>query len=101
MFRRARVPFLAVATLVAFAACSNPTGPQPPADAAAASLLRIGVYGNKGGISGTLRYSQPAAQSGAAGGYGGPAARAGDILNGSRGAIRAEGSQCGCDPLKT
>ena len=71
MFRRARVPFLAVATLVAFAACSNPTGPQPPADAAAASRLPAGVQGGTG--AGTIQVrvnSQPTAQGGAGGATG-------------------------------
>jgi hypothetical protein len=65
MLPRSRPPLLVPllgAALFALAACSDPTDPQPPADTATASLVRVGAHGAKGGVQGNLGSSQPAAQ---------------------------------------
>ena len=61
MLRRPRHPLLGAA-LFALAACSDTTGPQPPADIAPPPLVRVGARGAKGGVQGDLGSSQPAAR---------------------------------------
>jgi hypothetical protein len=65
MLRRSRpallIPLLGAA-LFALAACSDTTGPQPPADIAPPPLVRVGARGATGGVQGDLGSSPPAAQ---------------------------------------